>query len=74
MDMRERVAKALGEKHFELRGHGLAFANQYADAVLAAMRTPTEEMLEGFGIHKAHMKQNWQAMIDAASPSLPKDV
>lgn len=39
-----------------------------ADAVLEAMREPTEEMLAIFGIHRSVMASNWQAMIDAARP------
>lgn len=41
-------------------------AKRQARAVLEAIREPSSEMLEGFGIHKARMRQNWQAMIDAA--------
>lgn len=35
-------------------------------AVLQAIREPSEGMLEGFGIHKSRMRQNWQDMVDAA--------
>jgi len=44
-----------------------------ARAVLMAIREPSEEMLASFGIHKARVAQNWQAMIDAAI-TLPDNI
>lgn len=80
MLMKEKIARALGEKCFELRGHGLAFSNEYADAVLEAMMTPDEKMLEvgadiwtQFAVGKERWmpsedgaEQAWQAMITSA--------
>jgi len=36
--IRDEIAMALGEKHLALQGHGLAFANEYADAALAVVQ------------------------------------
>lgn len=108
MDMRERIARALHPHFFDMeamRRHTTepvimemqGLARERADAVLAAMRTPTEEMVRA-GNRDANVeiewscawsedshcetcaapfddaKNVWQNMIDAASPSLPKDV
>ena len=35
-------------------------------AVLQAIREPSEAMLEGFGLHAARVRINYQLMIDAA--------
>lgn len=68
--MRERIARALGEKCLDLRGHGLAFAGEYADAVLDAMREPTREieiaMNKAIGEHIDFGPDPWIAAIDAA--------
>jgi lipoate synthase len=75
MTMRERIARAIAEAH-EL--HGRSYYSM-ADAVLAAMREPTPQMLidagtmSGYGEADeefAHSDSDhigwWQAMIDAA--------
>lgn len=63
----ERAELAAREelKHL-LDAEGPPIERRIARAVLLAFREPSEGMLEGFGIHKSRMRQNWQDMVDAA--------
>jgi hypothetical protein len=65
--MRERVARAIAEAH-EL--HGRSYYS-IADAVIAAMREPTEAMVNagydvGYSPDPLPCDAVWKAMIDAA--------
>lgn len=79
--MREKIARAIWAavdlpEYADIAGRNEQFDHmsatvratffRQADAVLEAMREPDEGMLANFGIHKTWVKQNWQAMIDAA--------
>jgi hypothetical protein len=70
MEPLERAAKAIAKRNYP--GASEADIEEmwggYVDdarTVLEAIREPSEGMLEPFGIHKARMKMNWKAMIDA---------
>lgn len=65
----ERAARAVLDTIFvveEDSGPTIDNPEEVVRAVLQAIREPSEGMLEGFGIHKSRMRQNWQDMVDAA--------
>lgn len=66
MDPLERASRAILDVASVDRDGFIENGREIACAVLIAIREPSEFMLEGFGIDKARMKQNWGAMIDAA--------
>jgi len=80
MDMRRQIASAIKvqlESHLTVNGTvPIIFEKEYlamADAVLAAMREPSEAMKGAWWVHsgrdiKPRDYTLWQAMIDAASP------
>lgn len=85
MTMKERIARAIHEE-IELRDDLCHYEYKYkresmilvAEAVLDAMREPTEAMIEvgiedhGWGdCEMSEMHFRWQAMIDAAKSETP---
>ena len=82
-DMRERIAAAIAPGAWGLKRLGLKLDDwnqgeldmslHQADAVLAAMREPTEAMIEAGNLEEANEEcvPVWQAMIDAALPAPP---
>ena len=63
--MVERVAQAL-QQEMGTAAFDEATSFALARAAIAAMREPTEEMLDAWARAPGAIKAGWQAMIDAA--------
>lgn len=66
-EMELRVAKAIRACDENPKTGPLATYEELARAAIRAMRTPTTEMLLGYNSFLTQI-ENWQAIIDAASP------
>ena len=64
--MIERVAQALQQEMGTARFDETAASFALARAAIAAMREPTEEMMDAWARAPGAIKAGWQAMIDAA--------
>ena len=66
-EMELRVAKAIRACDENPKTGPLATYEELARAAIRAMRVPTTEMMSGYNSFLTQI-ENWQAMIDAASP------
>jgi hypothetical protein len=64
--MVKRVAQALQQEMGTARFDETAASFALARAAIAAMREPTEEMMDAWARAPGAIKAGWQAMIDAA--------